>query len=57
MTAHSLIQEGVRQSRARRITRNGLHQLGWAHFWLLLGILGGMLALVVLVVFARLSSL
>ena len=37
--------------------RNGLLQLGWPHFWLLTGILAGMFALVVLVFFARLSSL
>jgi hypothetical protein len=32
-------------------------QLGWFHFWLLISILGGMLALVVLVFFAYLASL
>jgi hypothetical protein len=56
MTAHSLTHEGGRRSLARRGSRNGLLQLGWFHFWLLVGILGGMLALVVLVFFAHLSS-
>jgi hypothetical protein len=34
-----------------------MFQLGWPQFWLLSGILGGMLALVVLIFFAYLSSL
>lgn len=37
-------------------SRNGLLQLGWSHFWLLIVILGGMLALVALVFFAQLLS-
>lgn len=45
MTAHSLAHEGTRRSPARRGRRNGLLQLGWFHFWLLIGILGGMLGL------------
>jgi hypothetical protein len=57
MTAHSLAHEEGRRSLARRGGRNGLLQLGWSHFWLLICILGGMLALVVLVFFAHLSSL
>lgn len=40
-----------------RLNRNGLLHLGAAHFWLLIAILGGMLALVVLVFAAHLSSL
>jgi hypothetical protein len=51
VTAHSLTHEGGRRSPAGRGSRNGLLQLGWSHFWLLSGILGGMLALVVLVFF------
>jgi hypothetical protein len=57
MTAHSLTQGGGRRSPARSARRSGLLQLGWPHFWLLTGILAGMLALVALVFFARLSSL
>lgn len=37
--------------------RNGLLQLGWPHFWLLIGILGGMLALAAVVMSAYLSSI
>jgi hypothetical protein len=33
-----------------------LLRLGWPHFWLLAGILGGMVALVTLVFFAYLVS-
>jgi hypothetical protein len=40
----------------RSVKRNGLLQLGWPHFWLLITILGGMLALVVLILFVHLSS-
>jgi hypothetical protein len=40
----------------RRVARRELVQLGWPHFWLLAGILAGMLALVVLVFFAYLLS-
>jgi hypothetical protein len=57
MTAHSLTHDKERLSPARVVSRNGLLQLGWSHFWLLISILGGMLALVVLVIFALLSSL
>jgi hypothetical protein len=57
MTAHGLTQKGWRRPPAHRGTGNGLLQLGWSHFWLLIGILGGMLGLVVLVFFAYLSSL
>jgi len=56
VTAHSLIHGRGRRSPARS-ARNGLLRLGWPHFWLLTGILGGMLALVALVFFARLSAL
>ena len=54
MTAHSLTHEGGRRSPARPVSRNGLLHLGWSHFWLLISILGGMVALVVLVIFAYL---
>ena len=56
MTAHSLTHAESRQSRVRRVSRNGLLQLGWFHFWLLAAILGGMLALIALVFFARFVS-
>jgi hypothetical protein len=52
MTLHVLTHERSR----RPVRKNGLLQLGWPHFWLLIGILGGTLALVVLVLFAHLSS-
>ena len=37
-------------------SRNGLLHLGWSHFWLLIAVLGGMLALVAMVFFAQLVS-
>lgn len=51
MSAH-----GVTRAGGGSASRNGLLQLGWPHFWLLSGILGGMLALVALVFFAYLAS-
>ena len=51
MTAHTLTHD----ARRRTESRGGLVQLGWPHFWLLAGILAGMLGLVALVFFARLS--
>ena len=57
MTAQSLSQKEWRRPTAHRGTRDGVLQLGWSHFWLLIGILGGMLGLVVLMFFAYLSSL
>ena len=56
MTAHSLTHEEARKSRTRPADRNELLRLGWPQFWLLAGILGGMLALVTLVFFAYLVS-
>jgi hypothetical protein len=56
MTTHSLTHEEARKPPARRVVRNGLLQLGWPHFWLLAGILGGMIALVTLVFFASIVS-
>ena len=52
MAAHSLTHQEAVKSTARSARRNGLVGLGWPHFWLLAGILGGMLALVALVFFA-----
>jgi hypothetical protein len=56
MTAHSLSEKGWRRPLAHRGTRNGVLQLGWPHFWLLIGILGGMLGLVVLIFAAAYRS-
>jgi len=55
MTAHRLIYEAGPRPPAGRV-RNGLLQLGSPHFWLLAGILGGMLALVMLVFFGFRTS-
>jgi hypothetical protein len=52
MTAHSLIHAEAERSMVHRVRRDPLLQLGWLHFWLLLAILGGMLAVVGLVLFA-----
>ena len=56
MTAHGLTTERTPTSPPRRPIKNGLLQLGWAHYWLLSGILAGMLGLVVLIFFAQLVS-
>ena len=56
MSLHALIQDRRPRPPARPWSRNGLLQLGWPHFWLLVGILGGMLGLVALVFFASLST-
>jgi hypothetical protein len=55
MTAHSLSEKGWRRGHHR--TRNELVQLRWFHFWLLIGILGGLLGLIGVGFFAHLSSL
>ena len=49
MTAHTLIRDEARRNPVRRPRRDGLLQLGWLHFWMLAGILGGILALVAMV--------
>jgi len=51
VSAHTLINEGGRRATVRRRGRNGLLQLGWWHFWFLISILGGMLALAAMVFF------
>ena len=56
MTEHSLTHQEALKAPARSVTRKGLVGLGWPHFWLLAGILGGMLALVALVFFAALVT-
>jgi hypothetical protein len=57
VTSHTLIHDEARRPRAGRNSRAVLVQLGWPQFWLLAGILGGMLALVALVGFAWFVSL
>lgn len=53
MTLHVLTHD--RPSRPP-VRRNGILQLGQMHFWLLAGVLGFMISIVVLVVFASLLS-
>jgi hypothetical protein len=38
------------------VRRNGLLQLGAPHFWLLAGVLGFMIAIIVIVIFAQILS-
>jgi hypothetical protein len=57
MTAYSLTEKGWRRARAYHGARNQLLQLGWSHFFLLIGILGGILGMVILALVAHLSSL
>jgi hypothetical protein len=56
MTADSLIEKRAQRPPDRRGAFNGALPLGWAHLWLLMGILGGMLALVGFVFLAYLSE-
>jgi hypothetical protein len=57
MTLNALAREDSRRSPTRSIRKNGLLQLGSPHFLLLVGVLGGILALVALVFIVQLSSL
>lgn len=52
MAAHLLARHEDRRTPSHRPGSNGLIQLRWSDFWLLAGILGGMLALVALVFLA-----
>lgn len=52
MTAHTLVHE----EEPRRVSRGQMFQLGWPSFWLLGGILAGMLALVGLVLFGMFGA-
>jgi hypothetical protein len=56
MSAHGWIHDDAARSPSRHVRRNGLLQLGWPHFWLLTGILGSTLALLVLILFAAAIS-
>jgi hypothetical protein len=57
MTVHGLADERARPWPPRAaVRRNGLVQLGWPHFWLLAGVLGGTLALVALVFFISIAT-
>jgi hypothetical protein len=56
VSAHGLTHQEARRTPVRPASRNGLLQLGWPHYWMLAGILGGMLALVALVFFAAYRS-
>lgn len=55
MTFHSLADERRRPVHA--VSRNGLVNLGWPHFWLLISILGAFLGLAVLVFYVHLLTL
>lgn len=52
MTAHTLVHEEARQ----RTRKAGKFELGWPQFWLLSGILAGILGLVALVFLIALFS-
>ena len=52
MTAHTLVHE----RRRRRVASTSLFELGWPQFWLLSGVLGGILGIVALVFLAYLSA-
>jgi hypothetical protein len=47
MTAHRSIEGGAPQRNAHRRSGNGLVKLGWSQFWLVGGLLGGILGLIV----------
>ena len=49
MSLHTLVHDEARRPPVRRIRRSSILQLGWLHFWMLAGILGGILALVAMV--------
>jgi hypothetical protein len=50
VTTHSLTHNEARRTSVHRAGRKGPLQLGWPHFWLLVSTLGGILALIALVV-------
>ncbi|MGB2714792.1 MAG: hypothetical protein WBC51_11465 [Vicinamibacterales bacterium] len=54
--AYEVLTEPVRRGHPRGMLRRSVVQLGPPHFWLLAGVLGFMIALVVLVVFTQLLA-
>ena len=57
VASHALTHEEARRGPVRPRRRNGLLQLGWPHYWLLVGVLGGILSLVAMVfLIVRLAS-
>ena len=57
LTEPALRHEEPRLSPARRATRSRVVVLGWGQFWLFTGILGSLLAMFIVILFAHLSSL
>jgi hypothetical protein len=55
VAAHTLIHDEAAQPRAPRARRSEYLQLGWLHFWMLAGILGGILSLVAMVFLIQLA--
>jgi hypothetical protein len=53
---HALGHGEARRAPAAAVRRNGLLQLGMPHFWLLSSILGSIVAIVILVLFASLLA-
>lgn len=49
MAAQSLVHEEARRTSVRRAGGRGPVQLGWLHFWLLTVTLGGLLAVLAVV--------
>jgi hypothetical protein len=57
LTEPALRHEEPRLSPARRASSNRVVVLGWGQFWLFAGILGSLLAMFIVILFAHLSSL
>jgi hypothetical protein len=55
MASPALTHEEARRRPVAQRRRNGLLQLSWPHYWLLAGVLGGILGLVALVFLAHVS--
>ena len=53
MASHALASNDARRPRRRAARSSPITPLGWAHYWLLTAILGGMLALVALLFLIR----
>jgi hypothetical protein len=56
MTGRFLADEGERRTAVRRMGDHALRELQWSDFWLLCGILGGVLAIAAAVFLAYASS-